>query len=151
QALFPVEGTLRGEADFWPGEGKFPQARFAVTGTNVGNETLTAKALNLAGRFEWPHLILTNSSVELADGSVATISGGLDVQNLDVSNGLFLVRGPFLRQWLPSAYSYENLTVSGTLHGPVRKLRHEGAVEVSGFSSPDLQPLVVRGNWQGTV
>ncbi|HTL58177.1 MAG TPA: translocation/assembly module TamB domain-containing protein [Candidatus Limnocylindrales bacterium] len=149
QPFFPLQGELRGKADFLPGAGRFPRATFQITGTNIGNQTLAATALDITGGLDWPQLILTNTSAQLADGSVAVIGGQLDLASQTVSNGQFLARGPFLRRWLPAAYSYETLTVSGSFHGSTRKLMHEGHLEVSGFSSPELQSLGVRLDWRG--
>ncbi|HWH68860.1 MAG TPA: translocation/assembly module TamB domain-containing protein [Candidatus Sulfotelmatobacter sp.] len=144
-----LQGHLNGEADFQPAIGKYPIARFQLSGTNIGPQQLQAKTLSLRGNLDWPWLQLTESEARFEDGSSAAASGKLDWEHKALADAHFQFNGPLIRRWLPAGYSYQGLTVSGTAHGPLEALRHSAHVEVAGFSSPRLQPLALRADWSG--
>jgi translocation and assembly module TamB len=147
QPWVPVTGSLTGETDFRPSTGKYPQANFRFTGSNITAVSMTARRVELDGRLDWPHLELTRADATLADGSTAKISGNADLQTLTFATGQVEARGPIARRWLPKGYSYQALSVTGKFSGPLGSLEHQGHVELGQFSSPTLKPLDLQADW----
>jgi translocation and assembly module TamB len=93
QPWVTLTGDLKGEADLSPGTGKIPDARFRVTGTNVGNADLEARTFEANGSLQWPLLKISSAHAEFADNSAAAVSGNMDLEKRALSGGSFSFGG----------------------------------------------------------
>lgn len=149
QPFVPVTGRLEGKADFFPGPGKRPVARFDLAGTEIGTASVRAQEARVQGSVVWPWLEVTQAAGRFTDGSEITAHGRIELQKKEVAAGSFEFRGPLPGRWLPRGYSYRELAVSGSLNGPLEHLQHGGEVNAAGVSRPGLRPLEVRLRWKG--
>lgn len=149
QTWVPLQGVLRGEADFRPSRDKWPSAVFDLAGSDMSYQFLAVSNLNIIGRFDWPDLAISNASAVLPDGSVARVKGEVDLAKQIVSNGSLRFTGPFGNRWLRPTASYRDLSLSTSFSGPINELTHEGSVKVADFSSSHLRPIQLQANWSG--
>ena len=149
QDWFPVHGTLQGTAEFEPTTAKLPQVRFSLSGSDIGNEQLTATALRLQGNFDWPWLALSEAQADFDDGSSASLSGRLDVEKKISSGAQLKFGGGLARHWLPPNYSFKSLSLGAHFEGPLTNLVHDGQLEITEVAVPGLKPAHLQGKWNG--
>lgn len=144
-----LEGKLNGEADFHPGNGKFPEGRFTITANELGGYRVQAKSLRVAGAFYWPWVEITNANAVLDDGSIVTVSGKMDLETTDLEGATLRATGSLAQRWLPAGYGYKTLSLSANAHGRLTNLIHSGQIEVTNFTSPQTRPLQLKLDWTG--
>ncbi len=149
QSWLPLRGSLEGTASLEPAAGRFPRARFELTGSEVGTTNLRARIAHLAGRFDWPWLTITEANARTAEGSAVSISGRLDLDKRVVADGQFQFEGPLAKRWLPPGYWYRGLSARGEFSGPLDQLVHHGQLTAAQVVSPYLQPVDLHLQWQG--
>ena len=149
QRWWKLQGLVDGEALLSPGEGKFPIARFRLSGSEVGDTHLKIASLKIEGNLTWPWLEVAQVAAAFDDGSTATVKGKVDLEKKEVLDGRLQANGNLARQWLPAGFSYGKLSLTGTVEGPFKELRHSGQLEVTNFISPELQPLQLQAAWEG--
>jgi translocation and assembly module TamB len=149
QSWVPLHGELYGQADFTPARGKWPSAGFRLAGSDIAYESLTVSNFTIAGSFDWPHVEVTNASARFPDGSLALVTGNVDLTKKVISNGSLRFNGPFANRWLQPAASYRDLSLSVNFSGPIQELTHQGNVEVVDFSTRPLRPVGLKASWLG--
>ncbi len=149
QPWFPLSGQLKGEASLSPSAGRLPEVRFQLSGADVGTSQLKAKSFSVEGDLHWPALTIANAAATFEDGSTASVSDELELEQRRVKSGQFAFSGPLLGRWLPPGYSYEGLAVAGRFQGTVTNLSHSGHLTITNLLSPDLRPLDLALDWQG--
>ncbi len=149
QPWLPLDGRLNGRADLHPGTGKFPTADFHLSGSEVGSASVRARDFAAEGQLLWPSIILSNANTSFDDGSKAALSGTVDLRTRTVHDGHFSFQGPLLRRWLPSGYWYRQLSISGTVEGPLNNPGHAGEAMIGNLETPWLQPLNGQVMWRG--
>jgi translocation and assembly module TamB len=150
QQWFALTGKLSGRAEINSAPDKLPMARVRLSGSDLGNSSLKAKSFELSANLDWPFLELAGADFRFDDGSTATISGKLDLERNSATDGYFEFSGLLGRRWLPSGYSYENLSMSGTFQGPLQSLEHIGKLEANQVTTPMFQPFALSARWNGT-
>lgn len=149
EPFIPLEGELTGEADFVPTAGRLPVTYFHLRGTGVGRAGVKAKSFEFHANLNWPWLDVTSANGEFEDGSKLSAEGKLELVSESIVDGRFQFSGPLAGRWLPAGYSYNTLSLTGAIQGPVKDPSHTGHLEVGGFVSPALQPLQLRMDWSG--
>jgi len=149
QPWIALQGSVKGAADLSPGAGRFPVARFALSGSGVSHALLKSRELKVAGVFEWPQLSVTESRVVLDDGSVAAAQSRVDLEKKLVESGHAEVTDPIAARWLPAGISYDGLRLAGNFHGPFAQLAHEGSLQVTNFIAPQWKPIRLEAVWRG--
>lgn len=144
-----LRGTLNGEADFSPATGKFPIGRFHLSGVGVGTQALEARSFEVAGELNWPWLRISEVHAAFNDSSTASVSANLQMIEKVIEAGRFAFAGPLVRRWLPPGYSYQDLAVTGQMHGPFNELTHSGHLQITNLVTPDLRSVNVALDWQG--
>jgi translocation and assembly module TamB len=149
QSWIKAHGRLTGEIDLRPGSGKYPDASFRISGTNVGNAQVEAKTLFVQGTTHWPIIEIATADAIVDDGSSVHAEGGFDWIAKVISAGKATIKGPAPGPWLPAGYSYENGVANVSFAGSITNLSHEGRVVVTNFAVPQLEPLQVHLEWRG--
>jgi translocation and assembly module TamB len=144
-----LHGILRGDAELHPTRGKLPSAQFRLSGSQVGRASITASSLSVDGNFAWPLLKVTRAQAGFVDGSVATLSGEVELETSALTNGNIEIRGPFGRESLRKGYSYDGLQLVAAVDGRLNALRHHGNLFVTNLATPKLKPLQLRAEWGG--
>ncbi|MCU1311481.1 MAG: hypothetical protein JWO20_2606 [Candidatus Angelobacter sp.] len=151
QPWFRLEGNLYGGTEFIPSGGRFPTARFHLSGLSIGTTKLKAKSAGIEGGLDWPWLQISEAHAVFEDGSTASVSANLEMQQQLVEAGRFAFSGPLVRRWLPRGYTYQSLVVAGQFQGPLKEPSHSGHLDLSNFAGPDLRPLGLAFDWQGKL
>src|SRR5262249_23821615 len=79
QPWLATSGSLTGQAEFSPTEGKLPRINFQLAGTGISGWNLTTTNLLVRGILESPLLSLNEFRAHFADGSVITGAGNFDL------------------------------------------------------------------------
>ncbi len=148
QPWFAAKGTLQGEVVIRPGPGKLPPGTFAVSGAGVQLSGFQSRAFEAHGNLLWPWVDFT-TQVTMADGSIASLQGKLNLEQKMVQNGQLAFKGRFGQEFLPSGYAYSNAALMVKFGGPLNQLSHSGRLQVEHLTGPDLRPLQVTADWQG--
>ena len=119
-----LNGQLTGHASFTPGDGKYPNAKFSVSGSDIGRAELKANRLDVQGLLTWPMLKLEKAQAQFADKSQAYFTGELDLEKKTVVTGKATINGPLGNRWLPEGFAYENVQISAEASGPLNSLTH---------------------------
>ena len=149
QPWLPLSGTLNGEAQFSPSAGRLPTAQFQLAGNGVGTPQLKATSFSVEGGLDWPTLTIAKAKAIFEDGSTASLSGEVALEQKRVESGQFAFSGPLVRRWLPDGYSYQGLTVAGKCQGAFTNLNHHGHLAITNLMSRDLRPLDLVLDWEG--
>jgi translocation and assembly module TamB len=149
QTWFPLEGTARGEAELSPGAGKFPSARFELTGVETGTAALKARTALVRGNLNWPWLEIEKVDLTFDDGSQAAVRGRLDITNRALADASFQFNGALPNRWLPAGWQVGGCALSAEFHGPLKSLSHTGRLAATNLSVPRLQPLRLQVDWHG--
>jgi len=149
QPWLPLEGRLTGAARFSPGADRWPTATFQLSGAGIGTPQLKAKSFSVEGGLDWPKLTISNAEAAFADGSTASVSGRVALNQSRMESGKLAFSGPLLRRWLPAGYSYQGLTVAGEFHGAFTNLSHRGHLAITNLTIPGLNPLGLALDWEG--
>ncbi len=115
----------------------------------IGNAKLKARSIDVSGSIAWPAVELTTAVARFEDGSETTATGGFDLERKTATNGRFKVIGPLVRTWLPSGYSYENLSLEAKFEGPIEQLSHSGKLDLANVTVPQLRVAALHVAWDG--
>ncbi len=149
QPWFALQGQLRGEADFNPTWGKFPAIHFHASGTDVGSPSLLARNFSLEATFERPFLRVARAEASFANGAAGTASATVDLDKRSVADGRFEFHGPMFDRLLPAGYSCGEVAISGHADGLFSDLQHEGKLQATNVTTPQLRPLELTAEWRG--
>jgi translocation and assembly module TamB len=149
QPWIPLRGTLSGEGDVGPGPGRFPTGRFHLSGSGIGDGKIKTKDVGVDCSLDWPRLTLKKATASFDDGSSATVSGTLDLEQKRVEEGQVAFNGPIIQQWLPPGYGYQNLAFTARFSGALGDIQHEGRLAVTNCVGPLTQPCQVEVDWTG--
>ena len=94
QPWIKLRGMLAGKADLQPSDGKYPQAIFQLSGTNIGSAEIEAKRFLVEGSVHWPLIEISRGEGTLDDGSYARLSGEGNAEAKAVTNGKLQFAGP---------------------------------------------------------
>jgi translocation and assembly module TamB len=144
-----LDGKINGEAEFTPSGAKFPAAQFTISGADIRAYEIQTKTLAVKGGFDWPWVEIANANAVLNDGSAATVSGKMDLENKAVEDARVQLNGALEQPWLPAGYRCENLSLEAHARGPLTNLSHTGELEVANFSTPKTRPLHLNAKWSG--
>jgi len=149
QPWFRARGKLRGEAIFHPSTNTSPQFSFALSGTDVAVRNMMTKTIQLNGTFAWPQLELTQSKIEMGDGSDIDLIGKLDLDSKAIRDGRLNFSGSFGKQFLPRGVSFESATLAARFGGPISALTNSANLTVQNLSLPHAKPLHLEATWNG--
>ncbi len=149
QPWLPLHGKLNGSADFAPGTGKVPAGEFHLSGSKIGNSEVEAKQVKFDGSLAWPWIEVSNLEAIFDDGSKGLGRGRFQVESSTIEDGELQFDGPLLRRWLPTNYSFGDMSLSARIQGSTTNLVHSGHVEITNFVAPQIRPLQLKANWSG--
>jgi translocation and assembly module TamB len=155
QSWLPATGGLQGKAVLSPGDRRYPRVNLTLTGSNVivsnvyavrwqntrTNRAWKVPSLRVEGEFVWPDLKLSSVHIGLADGSVAVLTGALDVRERTIANGELNYSGTFGREFLPPGYSFEHSSLKARFSGPITNISHAATVEATRLQFPGSLPM----------
>ncbi len=149
QPWFPAKGRLTGEAQFSPSWGKLPEIDFRLSGSELGYRSVQTHSLALQGHLDWPQVWISDVQATLIDGSAVQASGTVDVDAKTLADCRFRLRGPWIKQWLPAGYDFQDMTATGTAAGPFTTLTHQVDLGITNLTAPHLKALNIQARWQG--
>jgi translocation and assembly module TamB len=144
-----LTGSLAGRAEFVPVGKKFPDLRFRVSGSDIGNEDVKARTVAINGGFDFPVLEFRELRAQFADSSFANVRATLDLNKKEVVSATVRFGGPLLQRWLPSGWSYDDYSLEATLSGPFKAPTHNARLNITNITSPNLKPFHVQAQWTG--
>lgn len=147
--ILGARGILTGSAVARPNTGKFPEIAFALSGSNVVVSNVSSRTLELAGKFLWPQVTLTNARIELTDGSKAALAGEFNLQDKSIQGGRLTYSGVFGKQFMPHGVSYGSASFNAQLEGPLNSITNSGTLEIRDLRMPQTTSLQVEARWSG--
>jgi translocation and assembly module TamB len=149
QPWLPIKGSLKGQAELSPTGGKFPLVNFTLSGSGIDARRVSFESLNMEGHLDWPSLEISKLHLTPEPGSYASLMGKMDLDQTTITKAQFEFRGPWARQFLPHGYSYQDLSLSGTLNGPLKALGYSAHLMATNVTTPNTRPLEVLADFTG--
>jgi translocation and assembly module TamB len=115
----------------------------------VGNRDLKTTTATIVGSMDWPWLVLDQIQADFEDGSIVKAKGKFEVQKQTIAGAHLDFTGPLIRRWLPTAWSYGGLSLSGDAEGPLKSIVHRGHLEISNVTNAQFYPLQIKADWNG--
>lgn len=143
-----LTGRAEGLVRVTPQGQQSPVAQFDFTGRQISWGQVAVDHVGLKGEFATSRLRVDQLMADSADGSKLAASGAFDFHTNEVVAGAWQLSGHFLETLLPGS-SYESLTGSGHVAGPLTNLVHGGEVTITDFQLPGLKPLQAHAQWSG--
>ena len=150
QKWFAARGQLTGEATLRPGQNRFPDTTFDLSGVGIEIGKLQTERLDLKGKFEWPWLGMQSAKVEFKEGGTAEGNLRFNAVSRLVSDGRVKLSGRIGQQFLPPNISYKNISLLAEVSGPLKNLSHSAHVELQEVRLPNSTPLGIIADWDGT-
>lgn len=125
-----------------------PSAQFELTAESIHAWRVDAAKVRAKGEFASPALQLDELLAEWVDGSKLAARGALDLNTREIAGGEWHCSGGFLKALLPGL-SYDALSGSGQVRGPLTNLAHQGEITIQGLRVPQWKPLNAVANWSG--
>ncbi|MEO6182735.1 MAG: translocation/assembly module TamB domain-containing protein [Verrucomicrobiota bacterium] len=151
QKWIKATGVLTGEAQLRRNEKRFPDATFALAGSEIGLSEVPIKQLHLNGNLEWPWFRVDSAKVQLADGATAEANLKFNAVTRVIADGNLKLNGQLGQNILPPEISYRTISLTGTFAGPIKKLSHSAHMELQEVQFPKLKPLQIIADWRATV
>jgi translocation and assembly module TamB len=147
--LGQARGQFSGTVEVQPSDQTYPRLLLVASGQGLSSRGVEIKACDAKASMQWPRVDALSVNASLADGSVVTAEGALDLASKTVSRGEWQVSGPLARRFLPSEVQYDTLTSRGTCSGPWDHLIHAGELSLGGVRLPHAAVMEIRGQWKG--
>jgi translocation and assembly module TamB len=149
QPWFAARGQLAGRATLQPSTSRLPQIHFTLAGADVVVSNVAARKLQIEGNLLWPRLELARAAVEMADGSMLSLSGNWDIREQTIDGGRLDFSGPFGQQFLPPGVSFKSASLTAEFSGAPGLLTNSAKLEVGDLSLPAAGPLQLVAEWSG--
>ena len=143
-----LTGHVEGLVQVTPRGRRPPVAQFNFAASHVRLRQAEVENLVVRGKFISPNLQLDEIKAGTTDGSKFSASGSFDFRSQQIANGEWKFSGDILEKLFPH-FSYDALTGSGQVEGPLTNLMHQGEVTLKGFHEQKLAPLDLHARWGG--
>ena len=151
QNWIPARGQLTGEAILRRGKDLYPDTTFELSGVGVEIGKLSTEQIDLQGTFEWPWLGIHSAKMRFKEGGHAEANLRFNAVSRRVTDGSVKFDGKMGGQFLPPEISYESMLLRAKISGPLKNLAHSAHVEVQQVKLPNVPPLGVVADWEGTM
>jgi translocation and assembly module TamB len=142
-----LKGRVEGKILLEKGE-ELPTATFKAAGTNLSGVGVEAQSVDLEGRMDWPELLGMKANVRFDTHSTLALRGSADLAAKSFGETSIQAEGPVFTNFLPAGVSFKNVKFSALVEGGLTNLRHSGAMEISDFVAPQMQPLKLEASWK---